>query len=84
LFKKAFDIKTEETLVMLRETVTTKSTCDSELHNEHLCFIISQGFHLTDEQEYKALIEEANFRCDRCRRTAKSGANLCVPVPVRD
>jgi hypothetical protein len=77
-------LKIEETLVMLHETTTTNLTCDSELHNEHLCFIISQGFHLTDEQEYKALTEEANYRCERCGRTAKSGTNLCIAVPVSD
>jgi hypothetical protein len=22
--------------------------CDAELHNEHLCYIVSQGFHLSD------------------------------------
>lgn len=67
---------------MLHETITINSTYDSELQKEHLCFIISQGFHLTDEQEYKALIEVANYKCARCHRTAKSDANLCVPVPL--
>ncbi len=67
---------------MLQKTIKINSTCDSELYNQHLCFIISQGFHLTDEQEYKALIEEANYTCERCHRTAKSDLNLCVPVPL--
>jgi hypothetical protein len=65
---------------MLQETLTINSTCESELHNQHLCYIISQGFHLTDEQEYKALVEEAKYKCDRCQRTAKYDSNLCVPV----
>ena len=66
---------------MLQETIKINSTCDSELHSQHLCYIISQGFHLTDEQEYKALVEDAKFMCNRCNRTAISDANLCVPVP---
>lgn len=65
---------------MLHETITINSTCNSELHKQHLCYIISQGFHLTDEQEYKALVENAKYMCDRCHRTAGSDANLCVPV----
>jgi len=58
--------------------------CDSELHGEHLCYIISQGFHLTDEQDYQALVEQPAFRCDHCRRTAKSAGNLCVPVGLSE
>ena len=65
---------------MLQETLTINSICDSEQHTQHLCYIRSQGFHLTDEQEYKALVEDAKYICDRCHRTAKSDANLCVPV----
>jgi len=67
---------------MPQETIKINSTCDSEMHSEHLCYIISQGFHLTDEQEYEALVEDANFTCERCRRTAKSADNLCVPVSL--
>jgi hypothetical protein len=54
--------------------------CDSGLHTEHLCYIISQGFNLTDEQGYQALVEKPAFQCGHCGRTAKSGTNLCVPV----
>jgi len=53
--------------------------CNSELHGEHLCYIISQGFNLTDEQNYRALVEKPAFRCGHCGRTAKSAGNLCVP-----
>ena len=67
---------------MLQETIKINSTCDSERHKEHLCYIISQGFHLTDEQEYQALVEDVKYRCARCHRTAKSDSNLCVPVPL--
>jgi hypothetical protein len=51
-------------------------------HSEHLCYFISQGFHLTDEQEFRALIKDAKYRCNHCGRHAKSDANLCVPVPL--
>jgi hypothetical protein len=54
--------------------------CCTGEHSEHLCYLISQGFHLSDEQEFKALIEDARYRCDHCGRHAKSEANLCVPM----
>ena len=49
-------------------------------HDEHLCYLMSQGFHISDEQEFKALIEDARYRCDHCGRHAKSDINLCVPM----
>lgn len=65
---------------MLQETIKSNSACESELHNQHMCYIRSQGFHLTDEQEYKALVEDAKYMCTHCRHTARSADNLCVPV----
>jgi hypothetical protein len=65
---------------MLQETLTYNSTCDSELHNLHLCYIRAQGFHLTNEQEYEALVEDVKYMCNHCYHTAKSAGNLCVPV----
>ena len=63
-------------------TVQLNTDCGSELHDEHLCYIISQGFHLTDEQDYRMLIEDPAFRCNHCGRKAKSDANLCVPAKL--
>ncbi len=65
---------------MLQETLTYNSTCDSELQNQHLCYIRSQGFHLTNEQEYETLVEDARYMCNHCHGTAKDADNLCVPV----
>jgi len=65
---------------MLQETLKSNSICDSELHNEHLCYIRSQGFHLTNEQEYNTLVEDVKYMCNHCYRTARNADNLCVPV----
>lgn len=65
---------------MLQETIKINSTCESEMNSEHLCYIISQGFHLTNEQEYNALMEDVRYMCNHCQRTARSADNLCVPV----
>ena len=78
----AFELEfiSKEAFIMLQETLTSNSTCDSELHNEHLCYIRSQGFHLTNEQEYKALVENVRYMCNHCESTARNADNLCVPV----
>ncbi len=63
-------------------TLQLKTDCGSEFHRQHLCYIISQGFHLTDEQGYRALIEDPAFRCSHCGRTAGRSVNLCVPAKL--
>lgn len=56
--------------------------CDADLHEEHLCYIVSQGLHLSDALAYEALIDEPRFRCDHCGRHARSRTNLCVPCEL--
>ncbi|MHC4205100.1 MAG: hypothetical protein ACYSTT_10655 [Planctomycetota bacterium] len=65
---------------MAEELVQLKSERCTGNHSEHLCYLMSQGFHLSDEQGFKALIEDAKYRCDHCGHHAKSEANLCVPM----
>ena len=65
---------------MDKENTQHSSECHSEVHNQHLCYIVSQGFHLSDGQEYKALVEDAEYKCNHCGRAAKSDTNLCVPA----
>jgi len=60
----------------------SNTECHSETHSEHLCYIISQGFHLSDDPQYKALVEEPKYRCNHCGRKAKSNGTLCVPAPL--
>ncbi|MCP4256510.1 MAG: hypothetical protein GY774_03175 [Planctomycetes bacterium] len=67
---------------MLQETVKGNSTCNSEQHSQHLCYIRSQGFHLTNKQEYTALVEDAKYMCNHCHHAARSADSLCVPVPL--
>ena len=67
---------------MAEELVQHNTECCTGNHSEHLCYLTSQGFHLSDEQEFRALIENAKFKCKHCGRQAKSNANLCVPAPL--
>jgi len=67
---------------MLTKEIQPNAECREELHLEHLCYITSQGFHLSDEHEYKTLVNEPRFLCCRCGRIANSSRNLCVPTEL--
>ncbi len=65
---------------MAEELAQQNTECCTGGHSDHLCYMISQGFHLSDEQEFRILVEDAEFKCNHCGRHAKSDANLCVPA----
>jgi rubrerythrin len=67
---------------MAEDTVSNNSDCESSSHTQHLCYIISQGFNLSDEAEYKALIKDPKFKCQKCGRSAKSENSLCKSVEL--
>ena len=61
---------------------TGKQTCNDEKHKEHLCFLQYEGYHYAHKPEYKALVQDAQFICENCGRTAKQAGNLCAPVAL--
>ena len=67
---------------MAVELKQQKTQFCTDNHSDHLCYLVSQGFNISDEQEFRALIEDAKYRCNHCGRHAKSDVNLCVPVPL--
>ena len=67
---------------MAQKLIQHNTKCCTGNHTEHLCYLISQGFNISDELEFTALIEDAEYRCDHCGRHAKSDANLCVPMQL--
>lgn len=67
---------------MKKEDMKHNTNCQSELHDEHLCYILSQGFNLSDKQEYEALTENPQFKCKHCGRKTGSARNLCEPVEL--
>jgi hypothetical protein len=69
-------------LEMAKECVGNKSGCESPSHGQHLCYIVSQGFHLSDPEEYQSLVKEPEFKCRHCGRVAKSEKNLCKPAKL--
>jgi len=56
--------------------------CRSEFHNRYLCYMVSQGFHLSDDRQYKTLVSSPRFKCEHCGRVANSDENLCEPVEM--
>lgn len=60
---------------------THNEQCTGE-HEQHLCFRMYQGFHLSNPDEYKALVKDAKFRCEYCSRTANREDVLCKPVKL--
>jgi len=67
---------------MTEEHPKDNAECKSSTHMEHLCYLVSQGFHLNDNEEYNALITEPRFKCERCGRAANNEKNLCKPVKI--
>ena len=64
------------------ETLQHNQDCANDKHNEHLCFLQYEGYHFGHRAEYKALVQDAQFICRNCGRTAKLQANLCDPVAL--
>ena len=62
--------------------VANNESCPSDVHNGHLCFLMSEGFHYNSKDAYKEMVQDAQYRCQNCGRTAKSEKNLCDPVPL--
>jgi hypothetical protein len=61
-------------------TVAAHNTqCKEAAHDEHLCYLQFDGYHYSNRAEYKALVQDAQFICRNCNRTAQRGENLCAP-----
>jgi len=67
---------------MAGQEIEHNPECTSESFRYHLCYIVSQGFHLNDKNGYKALTDNPRFKCRHCGRVSNSAENLCVPVEL--
>lgn len=61
------------------KTIKHNEACGDRKHTGHLCFLQCEGYHYSHKAEYKALVQDAQFICQDCGRTAKSAASLCAP-----
>jgi len=57
-------------------------SCADAEHGKHLCFLMHEGYHLSNKQGYRELVQDAQFRCQQCGRTAKSAGSLCDPIAL--
>jgi hypothetical protein len=67
---------------MVEKLVYQNPNCTGEKHEDHLCFLMHEGFHYSHKAEYKAIVKDAEFRCENCARTAQLAKRLCAPMPL--
>ena len=67
---------------MAEEKQCPTPECTSLSHGKHLCYMVSQRFHVSDPAEYKALVANPKFKCEHCGRVADSDENLCEPTDL--
>jgi len=79
---KQFWVVLFEGEIMTEEKIQHNSNCKSDEHTKHLCYMVSQGFNLSDEAEYEELIKNPKFKCRHCGRAANSEDNLCEPAKL--
>ena len=51
-------------------------------HDKHLCYLNNLRFQVSNPEDYKALIKNAEYYCQNCGRAAASNKNLCKPVKL--
>ncbi len=51
-------------------------------HNKHLCYLVNLHFHHTHWEQYKKLVENPQYVCKLCGRTAADKNHLCRPVKL--
>ena len=67
---------------MAEEKKNRKIECTADKHQNHLCFLMGEGWHLTQKQKYKDMVQDAQYRCEYCDRTAQKAENLCAPIEL--
>ena len=67
---------------MPKKLVYQKPECATGHHEHHLCFLMGDGFHFSNKAEYKAMVQNAEYRCENCSRTACAARHLCAPIPL--
>jgi hypothetical protein len=66
----------------MAETPATHNAECAQKHDDHLCFLMYQGFHLSHPDEYRKMVQNAQYRCQNCSRTAESADHLCEPIKL--
>ena len=56
--------------------------CEPTAHTKHMCQLMKEEYHLNYPAEFKALVQDAQYRCNNCGRTVKNAASVCAPVAL--
>ena len=68
--------------IMASEHPKDNQECKSDEHTKHLCYFVSYGYHVDNEEEYKDLVDEPRYKCHFCGRTAHLEGSLCSPMKL--
>lgn len=61
-----------------------KPTMPHPGHDRHLCYLTNLHFHQSNWAEYKHLVENAQYVCQLCGRSAAEKDRLCKPVKIKE
>ena len=67
---------------MTKEHPKNNPVCKSDEHTKHLCYFVSYGYHMNNEEDYKGLVDEPKFKCYICGRIAHCAESLCEPMKL--
>lgn len=67
---------------MAENQLPHNTECCDDGHAQHLCYLMYDGFHFAHPAEYKAMVQDAQYRCQNCGRTAHRRDQLCSPVAL--
>ena len=67
---------------MLKDKKIPSSPCNHAGHSQHMCALADQYFHINCPDEYRAIVEHPDFKCQFCARAAKNPENLCYPTEL--
>ena len=51
---------------MTQKTIQENTACATASHATHLCHLMYEGFHFQNREAYKAVVQDAQFRCQQC------------------
>ena len=68
--------------IMASEHPKDNQECKSDEHTKHLCYFVSYGYHVNNEEDYKDLIKTPRYKCYSCGHTANNKQILCQPLKL--
>jgi len=57
-------------------------SCNKEGHGTHICSLKEQKFDIESPDEFRAMTEDPEYKCENCGATAKKSEFLCEPVKL--